>query len=207
VATAGDVPLVILPSDHHVSDESALTAYLEAALSAVAERRDVVILLGIEARSAEIDYGWIEAAPLPLPTEGPVLFPIRRFWEKPSRSLAEGLMRRGCLWNSFIMVGFVRTFLRLIWETAPALFAAFEPVRRARSADEEASLVDHIYARSTAVNFSERVLIPGTRHLAVLPVKDLTWNDWGDPARVLATLRGVGVEPSWLPRLGFSTAV
>jgi mannose-1-phosphate guanylyltransferase len=207
VATAGDVPLVILPSDHYVSDERALADHLEAALVAVRERRDVVVLLGVEARSPETDYGWIESVPVALPTDGPPLFPVQRFWEKPSRSLAERLVRRGCLWNSFMMVGFVRTFLRLIWDTAPGLLADFEPVRHAHTAGEEASLVERIYARMPSVNFSEAVLVPGTRHLLVLPVESLAWSDWGEPARVLATLRGAGVRPSWLARVGLEIAV
>jgi mannose-1-phosphate guanylyltransferase len=206
-ATAGDVPLVILPSDHYVSDDRALADHLDAALVAVGERQDVIVLLGIEAKSPESDYGWIEPAPVALPTDGPPLFPIQRFWEKPSGWRAERLMRRGCLWNSLMMVGFVRTFLRLMWETTPGLLAAFEPVRHAPSAQEEASVVDDVYARMAPVNFSERVLRRGTRHLATLAVKDLAWSDWGDPARVLATLHGAGARPSWLTRVELEVAV
>jgi mannose-1-phosphate guanylyltransferase len=206
VATAGDVPLVILPSDHYVSDDRALGHHLEAALVAAAQRRDVVVLLGMEASRPETDYGWIEPAPVALPSDGPSLFPIRRFLEKPSTAVAEHLLTRGCLWNSFVMVGFVRTFLRLIWDNAPVLFKEFQPLRQARSVSEAASVVDHIYARIGSVSFSERVLGSGTRHLVALPVKGVTWSDLDEPARVLSTLRGAGIVPSWLSR-GLGVAV
>ncbi len=206
-ASVGDVPLVVLPSDHYVSDEGALAGHLRQALEAVDARPEMIVLLGVAARSPEPDYGWIEPAALPVATAGPTLFPIRRFWEKPSATLAERLMGRGCLWNSFMMVGFVRTFLRLIWETAPDLLLDFEPLRRARSVEDEAAVVDAVYADLATTQFSERALVPGTRRLVTLPVKDFEWSDWGHPARVLATLHHAGSQPSWLSRVGLEAAV
>ena len=49
--------------------------------------------------------------------ESQSVLPIRRFWEKPAPELAASLLSRGCLWNSFVMVGRVPTFIDLI---APA---------------------------------------------------------------------------------------
>jgi hypothetical protein len=90
----------------------------------------------------------------------------------------------------------------------PILDGETLPVRHALSAHEEACLVDDVYMRMAPVNFSEWVLRPGTRHLAtLLPVKDLAWSDWGDPARVLATLHGAGARPSWLTRVELEVAV
>src|SRR5215475_9931782 len=49
-ATAGDVPVIVLPSDHHISDDETLAAHLAAAVAAVNDRPDVVVLLGIVPR-------------------------------------------------------------------------------------------------------------------------------------------------------------
>lgn len=54
------------------------------------------------------------------------LFEVRRFWEKPSREHAAVLMSLGCLWNSFIMVGRVSAFLKILRIALPELIAAFE---------------------------------------------------------------------------------
>jgi mannose-1-phosphate guanylyltransferase len=51
--------------------------------------------------------------PEPLPLPGEPAFPIRRFWEKPSPTVARKLFERGALWNSFVMVGRVAAFLTL----------------------------------------------------------------------------------------------
>jgi mannose-1-phosphate guanylyltransferase len=44
---------------------------------------------------------------------GPRLYPVywvRQFWEKPELAVAERLLRRGCLWNSFALVARVRLY-------------------------------------------------------------------------------------------------
>ncbi|HEV8141459.1 MAG TPA: hypothetical protein VGQ77_01275 [Methylomirabilota bacterium] len=51
------------------------------------------------------------------------------------------------------------------------------------------------------MGFSETVLVPGTRHLAVLRVKGVEWSDWGHPRRVLASLGRAGLRPAWLDRV------
>ena len=81
---AGDVPLAVMPSDHHVSDDAAFMGYVAAALDVVNARRDLIVLLGIEPTHAETEYGWIAPAELPLGLDGDSVFPIERFWEKPS---------------------------------------------------------------------------------------------------------------------------
>src|SRR6266700_93526 len=98
---AGDVPIAILPSDHDVIDDRAFMTYVESAVDLVRALPDRVVLLGIEAETPETEYGWVEPSRLPLPGDGPPVFPVRRFWEKPSPTLARVLLDRRCLWNSF----------------------------------------------------------------------------------------------------------
>jgi mannose-1-phosphate guanylyltransferase len=200
---AGNVPLAVFPSDHYISDDAALIEYVRIAQELVEGRSDAVVLLGIEAQSPETEYGWIERAPWPL--DGEVGYPVLRFWEKPSLALAERLLRVGALWNSFVMVGRVETFLDLIASGAPELLAAFAPLRTA-SVHREAEVAERIYAATPAVNFSERVLVPAARRLATVRVKDIDWSDWGHPERVAATIRRTGWRPAWLDRVELPAA-
>jgi mannose-1-phosphate guanylyltransferase len=55
-------PVVVLPSDHYVSDDEAFMARVEGALEAVGRRPEVVVLLGIAPDRPEVEYGWIEPA-------------------------------------------------------------------------------------------------------------------------------------------------
>jgi len=185
----GDVPVAIFPSDHFVDDDVAFVGAVSAAVDAVQERPDLVVLLGIEADTPETEYGWIEfdERPLPLPGSEPV-FPVLRFREKPTRPVAEALLAHGCLWNSFVMVGRPSGFLDLYRAGAPELLRAFQPILRALGTPHEPAAAERVYAGLPAVDFSQRVLAPSGR-LGVVRVKGVEWSDLGTVERLAATLR------------------
>ena len=203
----GDVPVVIMPSDHYVSDDRAFMAHVDIAFDAVRARRESVVLLGIEPTHPEKEYGWIGPAELPWAHDGeqPV-FPILRFWEKPDIGAAERLFHHGCLWNSFVMVGWASAFLDLVGATNPALLRAFAPLRGRLGLPAEARAVERVYARLPETGFSETVLSEGTSRLGVVRVKGLEWSDWGHPRRVLASLGRAGLRPAWLPHVRLAEA-
>jgi mannose-1-phosphate guanylyltransferase len=87
--------VAFLPSDHYISDNARFMAHARAALDTARRRPDLVILLGLEPESPEVEYGWIESADR-IP-DSRRLFRVRRFWEKPNQRLAQVLMLRGCL--------------------------------------------------------------------------------------------------------------
>ncbi len=169
--------VAFFPSDHYISDNRKFMAHIRSALDTAHFRQDLVILLGVEPESPEVEYGWIE------PTEsikGHVqVYGVRRFWEKPNHVLAKVLQLRGCLWNSFVMVA----------------FACLSPLF---GTDDEAKTVRKLYRRLEETNFSHRVLALLPERLAVLKVTGIRWNDLGEPRRVLASLHMAGVRPHWL---------
>jgi mannose-1-phosphate guanylyltransferase len=200
-ALAGDVPVAIIPSDHWVSDDHAFIDHVRAGVRVTHERPDLVVLLGIDADRPETEYGWIEPSNGALDIEAEAVFAIRRFWEKPSVRLAEALLARGCLWNSFVMVGTVSAFLALFRTAVPALLAAFEPLRRVSGTPAESAEADRLYAILPDVNFSERVLSAGVERLATIRVKSVEWSDLGNVDRVMRSLRRAGQRPTWLEQV------
>jgi mannose-1-phosphate guanylyltransferase len=199
-ALAGDVPVAIFPSDHYVSSDAAFVAHVRTALAACVIRRNRIILLGIEPSSPERDYGWIETetAHLPLPDDAGPVERVRRFCEKPSATEADDLMRRGALWNSFVMAGRVGTFLELIATSVPALARAFETVRRTLASHREAAAIARLYERLPVISFAAAILAPSPERLGALRVRDVEWSDWGSPERVRDTLLRTGSMPRWL---------
>lgn len=184
---AGDVPVAVFPSDHDVTDERRLAGYVAEALSAVAAFPDTIVLLGIEPAAPEAEYGWIEPEAWPLPGEDG-LFRVTRFWEKPSMELAQELYRRGCLWNSFIMIGRVSAYLDLIQVSLPRLHRAFAPLRRALGTPREDHVAQRVYARLPDIGFSDTVLAHVPQRLLVLRAKWMEWTDLGSPERVMGVL-------------------
>ena len=189
--------VAILPSDHYVADDDAFMAHVLAAFRAVEARPELVILLGIAPEGPEVEYGWIEPADQIIGTETAVLYRIRRFWEKPSAKLAQTLLARGCLWNSFVMVGRVPALLALIRSTVPDLYAPFDAVRPMLRTPREAEALRELYARLPSVNFSRQVLTTRRANLAVLPVRGVEWSDLGNPRRVLATAARARLRLEW----------
>jgi mannose-1-phosphate guanylyltransferase len=179
--------VVLLPSDHYVSDDDALMARVEGALDIVRARPESVVLLGIEPDRPETEYGWIEPAEvIPGRWAWPV-YRVRRFWEKPPVEDARRLMRRGSLWNSFVVVANPAALEALIRGARPALGTAFVPLAARVGTAWEADAASGVYTRLAPADLSREVLQRHPEHLAVLPVSGLGWNDLGDPARVLVT--------------------
>lgn len=187
--------VAFFPSDHYISDDEKFMRQIRAALDTAAKRRDLVVLLGLEPESPEVEYGWIEPAK-PLRGQAKV-FGVRRFWEKPNRMLAQVLQLRGCLWNSFVMVAAVQALLDIIESAIPDLYRSFAALTPRFGTAAEAKAVEQLYGSLQEVNFSHQVLALKPQRLAVLKVTGVRWNDLGEPKRVMASLDMAGVRPRW----------
>lgn len=194
---APDAMVAFFPSDHYFSDDQSFMAHVESAFDAVCARPESVILLGIKPEGPEVEYGWIEPVSPGLTGNPDALSRVRRFWEKPPQALARKLMMRGCLWNSFVMVGHVNAFLNMIRRALPELYQAFGAVRPTLGSVLEKRAVRALYSRIPNSNFSQQVLAMRTDELAVLSVGEVGWSDLGEPNRVLRTLARLGAQTGW----------
>lgn len=181
--------VAIVPSDHHYSDDARLMDHVEAAFDAVASRPDRLVLLGMIADTPETEYGWIEQDATAIRVREAAIHPVLRFWEKPDVALAERLRERGCLWNSFVMVGAVDTFVAAIACALPALFGALDNIAPAYGGPLEETAVARAYSTLAPADFSREVLAMRTGLLSVMPVRDVSWSDLGSPERVLRARR------------------
>ena len=177
-AVAGDPEVGIFPSDHHVARPERFTGGVCAALG---DGDGAPTLVGVAAARADTQLGWIG----PGRRRGAVTHDGARFVEKPPALVARELMRRGALWNTFVLVGRAGALWRLAEEHVPALAQAFaacpDLLRRAH--------VDALYRRLHAVDFS-RAVLERAAGLRVARVERCGWADWGTPERVIATLDG-----------------
>jgi mannose-1-phosphate guanylyltransferase len=193
-----EATVAFFPSDHYFSDDEAFMETVETAFRAVEINPHSLVLLGIEPESAETSYGWIEPQESLFGNLAKAVSQVKRFWEKPAAETARLLMTKSCLWNSFVMVGKVGTFLGLIEKHAPALYKMFAASSAAFHTQAEKATVRALYAWIMDVNFSSEVLEKATSELYVLRVADVGWSDWGEPQRVLGTLENLGLQPDWM---------
>lgn len=201
LARAGNARVVFLPSDHHVSNPAPITRALRCAAGAAL--RDRIALLGVAPTGPEVEYGWIIRGARLGRAAG---FAVHRFHEKPTPSVAEELWRTGSLWNTFISTGPVQAFWALARRHLPHHTAALERYAAAIGSLGEAQALRTAYGAMAAANISRDVLAHATA-LAVIPVADSGWSDWGSPRRVFANLAGTDGHARLVERIGGDVAL
>jgi mannose-1-phosphate guanylyltransferase len=189
--------VAFFPSDHYYANQTGFLAGVRVAMAAAEKNNRSVILLGAPPTHAETDYGWIELdGPLFTCAHNPVLG-VRRFWEKPSHEVACDLLTRGCVWNTFVMVGAACAFVDLIRQGAPDLYEAFEPIRAYRGESNEKEAIQAVYESLGMADFSRLALSTVPENLGVLCLENVGWSDLGDPNRLLEVMSRTGEDMEW----------
>ena len=186
--------VVFLPSDHHYSDECGFLDGVSRAFEVAERRTHSVVLLGAAPTHPEVGYGWIERGPAVLSGCHNGLFHVRQFWEKPSPAVARELLDRGCLWNTFVMVGRVRAFLDMVQMAVPRLYDAFECYETAPARSD----FEHLYETLAPIDFSRAVLAVSPGDLIVLNAGCVGWSDLGEPERVVTLISQLNTECDWI---------
>lgn len=196
-----DSAVAVFPSDHFIVEEALFMAHVDLAFRVVERHPSYLVLLGIEPDNPEPEYGYImpgrkvnHLAPL-------AIHEVSRFFEKPALHLASELIQQGWLWNTFVMVFKVRTFLELVRRVAPSLYRSFKRIGEAIGTPLMAKIVEEMYRLMKPVNFSRALLEPlsqGASQLLVLPVRGVLWSDWGSQQRIMSILKEAGrLEPRY----------
>lgn len=189
--------IAFFPSDHYFADDEQFMSHIESAFSASRTNPETVTLLGIKPEHPEVEYGWIEPDFSLFGRQPRSISRVRKFWEKPSALVAHNLMERGCLWNSFVMVGRADAFLKMTRRALPALFDFFSAIAPGFASPAEAPAMSELYSWIPSSNFSHEVLALRPEDLAVMQVSDVGWSDLGEPKRVFSTLQKIGLQTQW----------
>ncbi|MFM9904014.1 MAG: sugar phosphate nucleotidyltransferase [Pyrinomonadaceae bacterium] len=199
--TSPDATVAFFPSDHYFSDDLSFMNHVNLAFRTVDTDPGSIVLLGIEPEKAETSYGWIEPVQSLFGDLSKAVSRVSRFWEKPTTGVAARLMTAGCLWNSFVMVGRVETFLQMFRKHLPDLFRMFAASSKLFGTHQESATIRSIYSWIDEINFSSEVLEKSAADLLVMRVGEVGWCDWGEPERVVGTLTNLGVQTEWMQAL------
>ena len=185
-----DAVTAFFPSDHHFADEKGFRKALETASETVRQHPELLVVLGAKAEDPEVGYGWIQPGERlddDRRNNAPV-FRVNRFWEKPSSSLAKLLLSRGCLWNTFVVLGRNRTFWQLLRSTMPEVVKSFEAISDSTDETDEYARATELYEQLPTADFCQEVLTHSAERLAVLRIDQAGWGDLGTPKGVLAAI-------------------
>jgi mannose-1-phosphate guanylyltransferase len=181
-----DARIVLLPSDHHVSDEHVLAAALQEAVRKLESRPNHVLLLGISPEEADPDLGYIVRGTV----DGPAVWTVSRFVEKPNAPFARVLIDAGALWNAFILAAHAQALLEVFLQRFPRIVAEMRSVieQNPCTGDAPDAVID-LYRGLPDIDFSRQILQSMASVLRVLPVKPCGWSDLGTPQSVAKALR------------------
>jgi mannose-1-phosphate guanylyltransferase len=194
---AGDPIVGFFPTDHHYSREMRFAASVRLAAKAVMSRPGTVILLGATAEYPEVEYGWIEPNDRLDLRLTKSLLRVNRFWEKPTSQVAQALLARGCLWNTFVMIGRASAFLEILKAAVPGMVRILAGDRHLSASELALANADQAYAALTPGDFSKQVLSVSTERLAVLRLGNVGWSDLGTPERVVSAMARSGLRSHW----------
>lgn len=194
-----DAVVGIFPSDHYYADNAAFAATVKSAIDVSSELDDSLVLIGAKPEWPEVEFGWIEPGVSIINGSRAPLFGVSRFREKPRLSQARHLMRKGGLWNTFVIIGRAGAFLKLLAATVmPAMTRIAEAIAHGE--------LDSVYSEIETIDFSKHVLSVEPRGLLVMPDGASGWADLGNQARVIDALDRNKIEPDWLREVRRSSA-
>lgn len=171
--------LVILPSDHLISDLDGFRTAVAAASEAA--REGGIVTFGIEPSRPETGYGYIEVGD----ARGGGVFTVRRFKEKPGQRTAEEMAADGRhVWNSGMFVVGAGVLVAEAESHCPGIL---DGVRRA--VPDRSGAVIELSDEFTAVESKsiDYAIMERTDRAMVIPI-DVGWDDVGSFPSLLAAL-------------------
>jgi hypothetical protein len=143
--------------------------------------------------------GWIAPGDFVEAAAGTELYGVRQFWEKPDQLTAARLFASGYFWNTFVLAGGVDAFLGLAEVGVPEVLTPLRAVASSLGTPAEVAGLAQAYKHLRATNLSRALLARYPEALTVLAARGITWCDWGDPGRIIRSLRRIDKRPVWLP--------
>ena len=184
--------VVVFPSDHFIYPEDRFVEVAKCAVSAARQLKHWLFLLGVSPDGLELEYGWIRPGPHLGWIKGHQVRGVETFVEKPGRKKCEAAMASGALWNTLILAAKVETLWALGQRCFPEIMELFEISIKSIGTPEEDSVLETVYQAMPARNFSSHLLESVPDQIAVIELSGVLWCDWGNPERIVDTLRRIG---------------
>lgn len=166
--------MLVLPADHVVRDERVFIDSLTRAI-ALAEKKDLLVTIGIAAVSPHTGYGYVKRGELI--QQG--AFTVSRFFEKPNLERAKEYCASGQFyWNGGMFAWRPEIVLNAIKEFMPRLFEGLSRIEAAIGTPEEPKVMREVFEdmESTSIDLG---VLEHARNCAVISTEDFGWNDVG----------------------------
>jgi mannose-1-phosphate guanylyltransferase/mannose-1-phosphate guanylyltransferase/mannose-6-phosphate isomerase len=174
-ATAPDALMLVMPSDHAITETAAFKAAV--ARAAQAAKTGKLVTFGITASRPETGYGYIKRGQPLAGSDG--AFQVAAFVEKPDRARAETYVAdQAYSWNSGIFLFPVKLLLSELERLQPAMVGACRDALDKAKRDLDFLRLDREAFAQAPSNSIDYAVMEHTSHAAVVPV-EMGWSDVG----------------------------
>ncbi|WP_312253415.1 mannose-1-phosphate guanylyltransferase/mannose-6-phosphate isomerase [Stenotrophomonas sp.] len=166
-----DALLLVLPSDHVITNEAAFRSAVQAAAGAAEAGK--LVTFGIVPTGPETGYGYIKAA------DGQGVRAVERFVEKPDLETASGYVASGqYYWNSGMFLFKASRYLQELERFQPQMLAGSRSAWQQARRDADFTRLDKDAFAAVPSDSIDYAVMEKTADAVVVPL-DAGWNDVG----------------------------
>ena len=173
-----DAVMVVLPADHHITDEETFVQILKSAV-AKAESGKHLVTIGIQPSRPETGFGYIHAQSSSQEVfEGNAIHPVRAFTEKPDEPTAREFVESGeYFWNSGMFIWKAETVLKEIESHLPDMYEELKATSEELYGSTHIPAINDFYHACESISIDYGIM-EKAESVFVVP-GDFGWNDVG----------------------------
>jgi mannose-1-phosphate guanylyltransferase len=170
--------MLVMPSDHVITDRAAFQAAVRAAVSLIESDSTRIITFGVPPTYPAESFGYIERGAALAEIDGLTAYRVARFREKPDRETAERyLSTGGFYWNSGIFLWSCHTILDALKRWEPGIAQPIERIAEAADTPEFSAILAEEFPKAVAKSIDYAVM---ERYDNVVMIEaPFPWDDLG----------------------------
>jgi len=176
----GDIPILILWSDHIVKNTSRFTEIIAAGNEYISQHRQKLLLITQKPRFASQNLGWVQYGSQKTKIQSISIHSFVGFHYRPSLPQAHKFAKLGSYaWN----LGYFMVTTSYLWKLyklhQPNIFANLQKIYEAVGTSSYSKVLSMIYPNFTQISFDNAILEQIAPSQAVVVCQDLGWSDIG----------------------------
>ena len=172
-----DANMIVLPSDHLISDEDEFRNVIKNADEFVKENKEAIITLGMEPSRPETGYGYIRYGKDEKEINNHKVIKVDAFVEKPNKEKAEAYIKEGnYLWNGGMFLWSADNILNQIDKYSNDTYKALKDIETVTN-EEIQELINNNYHKTEAISIDYAVM-EKSDSIYVVPSR-FGWDDVG----------------------------
>ena len=172
-----DANMIVLPSDHLISDEDEFRNVIKNADEFVKENKEAIITLGMEPTRPETGYGYIRYGKDEKVINNHKVIKVDAFVEKPNKEKAKAYIKEGnYLWNGGMFLWSADNILKQIEKYSNDTYEALKDIEIVAN-EEIQELINNNYHKTEAISIDYAVM-EKSDSIYVVPSR-FGWDDVG----------------------------